>query len=70
MRRLLSDCMIMGERRVLQGKKNPISVRMVTTMQEKCNFRKGRFLFTLHISSDKGKDVDDEKGLKRYPVLQ
>jgi len=30
-----------GEQRILRGKKKEISVRMVTTMQEKCSHRKG-----------------------------
>ena len=59
-----------GEQRILQGKKKATSVRMVTTMQAKCSCRKGCVLFAIHISSDKGKDVEDVKVLKRYPILQ
>lgn len=58
-----------GERRMLQGKKNPTSVRMVTIMQAKHNCRKGCVLFAVHVSSDKGKDVEDDEVLKRYHVL-
>ena len=43
---------------------------MVTTMQAKHNHRKGCVLFAVHVSSDKGKDVEDTKVLNRYPVLQ
>lgn len=57
------------ERRILQGKKKPTLVRKVTVMQAKRNCRKGCVLFTVHVSSDKGKDVVDAKVLKRYPVL-
>lgn len=42
---------------------------MVTSMQAKCSHRKGCVLFVVHTSSDKGKDIEDEKIL-RYPVLQ
>lgn len=59
-----------GEKRILQGKKKPTSVRMVTTMQEKCNCRKGYVLFAVHISSDKGREDEDDEVLKRYPILQ
>jgi len=59
-----------GEKRILQGKKNPTSMRMVIAMQAKHNCRKGCVLFVVHISSDKGKDVEDVEVLKRYPVLQ
>lgn len=59
-----------GEPRVLQGKKKATSVRMVTTMQEKHNCRKGCVLFVVHISSDKGKEVEDTNILNRYIVLQ
>jgi len=45
---------------------------MVTTMQEKqekpCH-RKGCMLFVVHISSDKGKEVEDIDVLIRYPIL-
>ena len=43
---------------------------MVTTMQAKRNHRKECVLFAVHISSDKGKDVEDAKVLSRYPILQ
>ena len=39
-------------------------------MQAKCSCRKGCKLFVVHISSDKGKEVEDEDVLNRYPVLQ
>lgn len=58
------------EPRVLQGKKKATSVRMVATMQEKCSHRKGCKLFVVHISSDKGKEVEDVDVLKKYPVFQ
>lgn len=59
-----------GEARVLHGKKKSTSVRMVTTMQAKHSHRKGCKLFAGHISSDKGKEVEDVDVLSRYPVLQ
>ena len=59
-----------GERRTLQGKKKPTSVRMVTTMQAKCICKKGCVLFAVHISSDKGKDVEGVEVSKRYPIFQ
>ena len=59
-----------GEPKVLQGKKKAISVRMVTTMQAKRSRRKGCVLFEVHISSDKGREVEDADILSRYPVLQ
>lgn len=39
-----------GENIVLQGKKNPTSVRMVTTMQDEHSCRKGCVMFVVHIS--------------------
>ena len=59
-----------GEPRVLHGKKKATSVRMVIAMQEKHSHRKGCVLFIVHISSDKGKEVDDVDVLSRYPFLQ
>lgn len=59
------------ERRILQGKKKPTSVSMVSAMQVKHSFRKGYVMFAMHISSDKGKEsVEDEKIFKRYLVLR
>jgi len=55
---------------ISQGKKKPTSVRMVTTMQAKRSYRKGCVMFAIHISSDKGKDVDDAEIFKRFPILQ
>eukprot|EP00253_Pinus_taeda_P034505 PITA_34505 len=52
------------------GKKKATSVRMVTVMQAKRSRRKGCVLFVVHISSDKGKDVDDVEVFKRYLVSQ
>ena len=59
-----------GEKRNLQWKKKPTSVRMVTVMQAKHCCRKGCVMFAVHISSDKGKEVGDVDVLSRYPVLQ
>lgn len=42
-------------------------MRIVTSMQAKHHSRKGCVLFAVHVSSDKGKDVEV---LKRYPILQ
>ena len=58
------------EKSILQGKKNPTSMRMVTIMQAKRSCRKGCVMFVVHISSDKGKDVQDVEIFKRYPLLQ
>lgn len=58
-----------GEQRILHGKKKETSIRMVTTMSTKHNHRKWCVLFVVHISSDKGKDVEDVKHLKMYVVL-
>ena len=58
-----------GERRILQGNKKPASVRMVTSMQAKCSSKKWCVLFSVYISSDKGKNVEDAEVLKRYLVL-
>ena len=59
-----------GKQRPLQGKKKATSVRMVIAMQAKCGCTKGCVLFTVHISSDKGKEVEDAYVLKKYLVLQ
>ena len=59
-----------GKKIFLEGKKKETSVRMVTIMQAKCSHRKGCMLFVVHISSDKGKEVEDMVVLRRYPVLQ
>jgi len=50
-----------GENRILQGKKKPISMRMVTVMHAKCSCRKCCEMFVVHIYTDKVKDVKDEK---------
>ena len=39
-------------------------------MQEKRSRGKGCILFAMHISSDKGKEVEDADVLRRYPILQ
>lgn len=43
---------------------------MVTTMKEKHSCRKGCVYFGVHVSTEKGKDVEDIGVLKRYLVLQ
>ena len=43
---------------------------MMIAMQAKHSCRKGCKLFVVHISSDKGKEVEDADVLSRYPVLQ
>lgn len=58
-----------GERRTLWGKKKPTLVRMVLAMQANWNSRKGCLLFEVHISSDKGKEVEDEEVVKTYLFL-
>jgi len=59
-----------GEPRVLKENKKATSIRMVKTMQAKRSLRKVCVLFAIHISSDKGKEVEDANILSRYPVLQ
>eukprot|EP00253_Pinus_taeda_P004787 PITA_04787 len=59
-----------GEPRVLQGKNKATLVRLVTSMQEKRSHRKGCKLFVVHISSDKGKEVEGAGVLNKHPVLQ
>ena len=44
-------------------------MRMVTAMQAKCSCRKGCELFAVHVSIDKGKEVEDVEVLKRYHAL-
>lgn len=58
------------ENRILQGKKNPTSVRMVIATQAKHNYLKGCAFFAVHISSDKGNDVEDDEVFKKYIVFQ
>jgi len=58
-----------GEKRILQGKKKSTLVRMVTTMHGKRNYKEGRVLFAVHVSSDKGKDVEVMEVLKRYLIF-
>ena len=43
---------------------------MVTIMQAKHSCKKGCVMFVLHISSVKGKEVEDADVLNRYPMLQ
>lgn len=43
---------------------------MATTMQAKHSHGKGCVLFSMHISNDKGKDVEDEKVFRKYPFSQ
>lgn len=42
---------------------------MVTTIQAKCSCKKVCVMFAVHVSSDKGKDVEDEEIFQRYHVL-
>jgi len=59
-----------GELRVLHGKKKATSIRMMIVMKVKCSRRRGSVLFSLHISSDMGKEVVDANALSIYLVLQ
>ena len=43
---------------------------MVTTMQVKRSQRKEFVLFAMHISNDKGKEIEDVDVSSRYPILQ
>eukprot|EP00253_Pinus_taeda_P036468 PITA_36468 len=58
-----------GEKRTLQGKKKPTSIRMVTVVQAKRSYRRGCVMFVVHISSDNGKEVEDVDVLRKYLVL-
>eukprot|EP00253_Pinus_taeda_P009466 PITA_09466 len=58
------------EQSIVQGKKKTTYLRMARTIQAKHSSRKAPKLFVAHISSDKGKEVDDEDVLRRYLVLQ
>jgi len=42
---------------------------MVASMQAKHSCQKGCILFAMHISSDKGKDIEDDEVLNKYLVL-
>jgi len=64
------ECVDDSGERELCRERNPTSVRMVTTMQAKRSCRKGCVMFAVHISSDKGKVVEDTKIFKRYLILQ
>ena len=59
-----------GEHRILQGKKQPTLVRMVTSIQEKHSYRKGCVMFVVHIYIDKGNDVEDAEVSRKYPIFQ
>lgn len=48
-----------GENRILQGKKKPTLLRMVTSMHAKYNCRKGCVIFVINKYSEKGKDVEN-----------
>lgn len=70
MRRPLNDWMTnYAKQRILQGKKKATSLRMVTTVHAKHSHRKWCELFVVHISSAKGKDVEDAEVLNRYLIL-
>ena len=58
------------EPRVLQGKKKDMSIRMVKNMQEKHGHRNECVFFVMHISSEKGKEVEVADVLSIYLVLQ
>ena len=55
---------------ILQGKKKETSFRRVIATQKKRGRMKGCVLFAVHISIDKGKDVEDAEVLNNYSVLQ
>lgn len=63
-----------GEQRMLQGKRKPTLVRIITTMQAKRSHRKGCTLFSIHISRNAEANniagKEDNKVLDRYLVLQ
>jgi len=55
-----------GGKRVLRGNKKATLVRMLRVMQAKHSNKKRCILFVVHISSDRGKEVEDEYALRRY----
>ena len=59
-----------GKQRVLKGKKNATSMRMVIDMQAKHNCENGFVIFAVHTSSDKVKEVEDADVLRSYLALQ
>ena len=59
-----------GEKIIMQGKKKLTLFGIITVMKHKHSCKKGFIMFAVHISSDKGKDVEDAKIFKRYHVLQ
>jgi len=58
-----------GEHIVLKCKKKVTSTKIVTAMKEKRSHRKGCVSFTVHISSDRGKEDEDAEVLRRYSIL-
>lgn len=62
-----------GERRVLQGKRKPISVRLILAMQTKRSNRKGCVLFVVKfcsiIEANSSAERNDNDILTRYPIL-
>jgi len=59
-----------GEKRILQGKKKPTIMRMVIVMQTKHCHKKGCLFFAVHVSSDKGKEDEDDEVLRKCHVLR
>jgi len=57
-----------GGKRVLQRKKKPTSVRMVIVIQAKHSHRNAFVLFVVHVSSNKGKEYEDDEVLRKYLV--
>lgn len=54
---------------MLQGRKNPTSMRLIIALQAKHNIKKGCMLFVVQVSNDEKVDnyIEDEEGelLKR-----
>jgi len=59
-----------GKSIILNGKRKPTAIRMVTTMWTKKYYRIWCVMFAVHVFSEKGKDVEDAKIFKRYLVLK
>lgn len=62
-----------GEQIILQSKKKETSVRMVIDMQVNHSHRKGYVLFSVHIYSDRGKDVENgevPEGTQFYNIFR
>jgi len=61
--------MTMGNQESYREIRKPHHFRMVIVMQAKRSHRKGCVLFAVHISSDKGKEVEDADFFEQAPSV-